>query len=169
MLAALSVAACQTAPPRADTTAAPSGTLEASTAKPTLDQPDEGTLSSTSPPPPQAFTPAPRLADIYFDFDTHEIRPEDARILDENAEWLLANPRTLVLIEGHTDERGSSEYNLGLGDLRARAAMSYLAAHGVPTGRMVAISYGKEHPVCTEHDETCWAKNRRAHFLMKPL
>ena len=121
------------------------------------------------PPSPEEFVPAARLGDIYFDFDAHEIRAEDTRVLDENAAWLRATPNALVLIEGHADERGTSEYNLGLGDLRARATMTYLMAHGVPATRMVAISYGKERPICTEHDESCWAKNRRAHFLVKLL
>jgi peptidoglycan-associated lipoprotein len=132
--------------------------------------PDEGVMTPTGvPPSPQEFVPAGRLADIYFAFDAHEIRAEDVRVLDENAAWLRATPNALVLIEGHADERGTSEYNLGLGDLRARAAMTYLMAHGVPAARMVAISYGKERPICTEHEETCWAQNRRAHFLVKLL
>ncbi|HUM16309.1 MAG TPA: peptidoglycan-associated lipoprotein Pal [Candidatus Nitrosotalea sp.] len=167
----LSTVACQSAPSRVDTAAPMEGTsaVDASTAKSTLDRPDDETLSAMPmPPPPQEFVPAPRLADIYFDFDDHDIRAEDARILDENAAWLLANPTTLVLIEGHTDERGTTEYNVTLGDLRAAAAMGYLASHGVPAARMVAISYGKERPVCTEHNEACWSRNRRAHFLMKP-
>jgi peptidoglycan-associated lipoprotein len=164
---ALGVAACQSA---ARVEAPTTSAVGASTPMSTLARPDEEALSATPlPPPPEQFVPAPRLGDIYFDFDAHEIRSEDARILDENAAWLLANPGTLVLIEGHTDERGTTEYNLGLGDLRAAAAMGYLVSRGVPTGRMVAISYGKERPVCTEHDESCWARNRRAHFLVKPL
>ncbi|MFI5373676.1 MAG: peptidoglycan-associated lipoprotein Pal [Candidatus Rokuibacteriota bacterium] len=143
---------------------------EPSPAVAATEPPDEGALTPTgSPPPPQEFIPAARLADIYFAFDAHEIRAEDTRVLDENAAWLRATPNALVLIEGHTDERGTSEYNLGLGDLRARAAMTYLMAHGVPAVRMVAISYGKERPICTEHDESCWARNRRAHFLVKLL
>jgi peptidoglycan-associated lipoprotein len=132
--------------------------------------PDEGVITPTGvPPSPEEFTPAPRLGDIYFAFDAHEVRAEDTRALDDNAAWLRATPNALVLIEGHADERGTSEYNLGLGDLRARSAMTYLMAHGVPAARMVAISYGKERPICTEHDESCWAKNRRAHFLVKLL
>lgn len=132
--------------------------------------PDEGVMTPTGvPPSPEEFVPAARLGDIYFAFDAHEIRGEDTRVLDENAAWLRATPNALVLIEGHTDERGTSEYNLGLGDLRARAAITYLMAHGVPAARMVAISYGKERPICTEHDESCWARNRRAHFLVKLL
>jgi peptidoglycan-associated lipoprotein len=165
----LSAAACQT-PARVEPAATSESTLGASTQPPTLDRPDEEALTATPlPPPPEAFVPVPRLADIYFDFDAYEVRVEDARILDENAAWLLANPSALLLIEGHADERGTTEYNLGLGDLRAAAAMGYLVAHGIPAGRMVAISYGKERPVCAEHNESCWARNRRVHFLIKPL
>src|SRR5215470_10129532 len=121
-----------------------------------------------SAPPPEQFVEVPRLQDIHFEYDAHDIRPEDTSTLDQNAAWLRGNPDTLLLIEGHTDERGTSEYNLGLGDFRAAAAMRYLAAQGVPVARMVAISYGKERPLCTEHTEECWGQNRRAHFLAKP-
>lgn len=135
-----------------------------------IEPPDAEALSARGlPPPPEQFIPAPRLADISFDYDAYTIRPEDTRVLDENAAWLRTNPDSLVLIEGHTDERGTSEYNLGLGDLRAAAAMGYLIAHGIPAERMVAISYGKERPMCTERSEACWARNRRARFLIKPL
>jgi peptidoglycan-associated lipoprotein len=132
--------------------------------------PDGDALSSSSSPPlpPEQFIEVPRLRDIHFEYDAHDIRPADASILEENAAWLQANPGTLVLIEGHTDERGTSEYNLGLGDLRASAAMRHLTAQGVPAAQMVAVSYGKERPRCAEHSEACWAQNRRAHFLAKP-
>jgi peptidoglycan-associated lipoprotein len=160
-------AGCQTATPRADRVAA---TGESAAVVAAVEPPDRDALSAaTLPPPPQEFFPVPRLADIYFDYDSHEIRAEDTPVLDENAAWLRANPKSLVLIEGHTDERGTSEYNLGLGDLRAAAAMTYLVAHGIPAERMVAISYGEERPVCVEHTEACWTRNRRAHFLVKPL
>ena len=135
-----------------------------------IEPPDPETLSARGlPPPPEQFVPAPRLADIHFDYDAYTVRPEDTRVLDGNAAWLRTNPDGLVLIEGHADERGTSEYNLGLGDLRAAAAMGYLIARGIPAERMVAISYGKERPACIEHNEACWARNRRARFLVKPL
>jgi peptidoglycan-associated lipoprotein len=160
---------CQTAKAPSD----PAGAArdrEGSTAVAAIEPPDAETLSAPGlPPPPEQFVPAPRLADIHFDYDAYTIRPEDAPILDENAAWIRANPGGLVLIEGHADERGTDDYNLGLGDLRAAAARSYLIARGIPTERMVAISYGKERPVCTEHSEACWARNRRARFLVKPL
>ena len=168
MVLLVSAAGCGTAKSsRPDLAASPQ---EPSTVAVATEPPDEGVMTPTgAPPPPQEFVPAPRLGDVYFAFDAHEIRAEDTRVLDENAAWLRATPNALVLIEGHTDERGTSEYNLGLGDLRARAAITYLMAHGVPAARMVAISYGKERPICTEHDESCWARNRRAHFLVKLL
>jgi peptidoglycan-associated lipoprotein len=154
LLVLLVSAACGAAKSSPPDLAAPPG--EPSTVAVATEPPDEGVLTPTgSPPPPQEFVPAPRLGDIYFAFDAHEIRAEDTRVLDENAAWLRRPPNALVLIEGHADERGTSEYNLGLGDLRARAAITYLMAHGVPAARMVAISYGKEGPICTEHDESC--------------
>jgi peptidoglycan-associated lipoprotein len=108
------------------------------------------------------------VEDIHFDFDRYDIRPDAARILDANARWIKANPRALVLIEGHSDERGTNEYNLALGERRAKAAMNYLAGQGLPADRFTVISYGEEWPMCQERTETCWARNRRAHFLVKP-
>lgn len=117
--------------------------------------------------PPREFAPEPDLVDIHFDFDRYEVRTDAARILDVNAVWLKANPAHLVLIEGHCDERGTTAYNLALGELRASAARHYLVAHGVQASRITIVSYGKERPVCTESTEGCRAKNRRAHFLVK--
>jgi peptidoglycan-associated lipoprotein len=107
------------------------------------------------------------LKDIHFDFDRSDIRPGDAQILDANAAWLKSNPNNLVLIEGHCDERGTPEYNLALGERRARAALSYLVSQGVQAGRITVISYGEERPQCTEKTEECWARNRRDRFLVK--
>ena len=121
-----------------------------------------------APPPPAAqFVENANLKDVYFDFDKSDIRPPDAKILDANAAWLKTRGNDLVLIEGHCDERGTNEYNLALGERRARATMNYLLAQGLPAGRITIISYGKERPVCSEHAESCWARNRRAHFLVK--
>ena len=118
-------------------------------------------------PPPKDFAPNPALTRIHFDFDKAEIRPGDAQTLDTNASWLREHPEQLVLIEGHCDERGTAEYNLALGDRRAKSTMNYLASRGVSTSRMSIISYGEERPVCTEKNEACWSKNRRAMFLSK--
>ncbi len=116
---------------------------------------------------PSEFAPSPNLKAIYFDFDKYDIRPNDAKTLDGDAAWLKANANNLVLIEGHCDERGTNEYNLALGEKRAKAAMNYLVAQGVQASRITIISYGKERPVCTEKNEACWSKNRRDNFLTK--
>jgi peptidoglycan-associated lipoprotein len=118
-------------------------------------------------PAPRDFVANPALRDIGFDFDKYEIRPGDAKILDASAAWLRDNARQRVLIEGHSDERGTDEYNLALGERRAKAAMAYLVAQGVQASRIAIVSYGEERPLCREHIEACWARNRRAHFLVK--
>ncbi len=112
--------------------------------------------------------PNPALANIYFDFDKATIRPSDAKILDASAAYLKANPNQLVLIEGHCDERGTAEYNLALGERRAKAASSDLVGKGIDSGRITVISYGKERPVCTEKTSACYARNRSDRFLTKP-
>ncbi|HEY7040367.1 MAG TPA: OmpA family protein [Methylomirabilota bacterium] len=159
---------CQ-AKPHLESAAGLSATPGVSSAPGAIESPDREAFAPAPPvPSPEQFVEKPQLRDIHFEYDAHDLRPGDTSTLDENAAWLKMNPGTLLLIEGHTDERGTNEYNLGLGDLRASAAMLYLAAQGVPTARMVAISYGKERPLCTEHTEACWAQNRRVHFLARP-
>ena len=120
------------------------------------------------PPPPAEYMPNAALKDVYFDFDKSNIRPGDAKILDASATYLKANPNQLVLIEGHCDERGTIEYNLALGERRAKAAMNYLVARGIDASRFTLISYGKERPVCSEKTEACWRLNRHDRFLTKP-
>jgi peptidoglycan-associated lipoprotein len=119
-------------------------------------------------PPPREFVETPALRDITFDLDRYEIRPQDRAVLDGNAQWLKANAGALVLIEGHADERGTDEYNLALGERRARTVRDYLVSAGVDVSRITVVSYGEERPLCTERTEACWARNRRAHFLVKP-
>ena len=116
---------------------------------------------------PSEFAENAALKDVYFDFDKYDIRPSDAKILDDNATWLKSNGNMLVLIEGHCDERGTNEYNLALGERRAKATMNYLVTQGVQANRITIISYGEERPVCTEKSESCWQRNRHAHFLVK--
>jgi peptidoglycan-associated lipoprotein len=123
---------------------------------------------SRAAPPPSEFAANPALRPIHFAFDRSDIRPADRLILDANAEWLRANPEQLVLIEGHCDERGTAEYNLALGERRARATMEYLVTRGIAESRMTITTYGFERPLCTEHTEACWARNRRAVLLVKP-
>lgn len=127
------------------------------------------------PAGPPATRPSPRefgavhdVKDIHFDFDRYDIRPDAARILDANARWMKANPTALILIEGHTDEQGTNEYNLALGERRAKAAMNYLVSQGLPADRFTVISYGEEWPMCQERNAACSAQNRRVHFLAKP-
>jgi len=120
------------------------------------------------PPAPKDYRPNAALKDIHFDFDRSAIRSEDARILAASAAYLKANPNELVLIEGHCDERGTAEYNLALGERRARAAMASLVASGIDAGRITIISYGKERPLCSEKTPACWARNRSDRFLTKP-
>jgi peptidoglycan-associated lipoprotein len=124
--------------------------------------------TATARPQPGTFRATTELKDVYFDFDKYDIRSADAKMLDANAAWLKSNANLLVLIEGHCDERGTNEYNLALGERRAKATMNYLVGQGVAQSRVSIISYGEERPVCTEHNEACWTKNRRAHFLVKP-
>jgi peptidoglycan-associated lipoprotein len=124
--------------------------------------------ATTARPLPRDFMANAALKDINFDFDKYDIRPVDTKILDANAAWLKSNPRSLLLIEGHADERGTPEYNLALGERRAKAAMGYLVALGIQANRISIISYGQEQGLCKEHSEACWARNRRDHFLVKP-
>jgi peptidoglycan-associated lipoprotein len=100
----------------------------------------------------------------YFDFDKYNLRSDARAALEANARLLRDNPNVKVLIEGHCDERGTVEYNLALGEKRARAAMDYIASLGVDGSRLEIISYGKERPVALGHDESSWSKNRRAEF-----
>lgn len=112
-----------------------------------------------------AWAQISELKDIYFDFDQSAIRDDSKKLLNENIEWFRKNPATKVTIEGHSDERGSSEYNLALGERRARATRDYLVAAGVAANRISTISFGKERPFVLGHDESAWRWNRRAHFV----
>jgi len=104
--------------------------------------------------------------DIYFDYDKYDVREDAKQTLKAVADHLRKNTAQKVLIEGHCDDRGTSEYNLGLGDKRAKSAKDFIVSMGVPSSRIDTISYGKEKPVCSEHAENCWAKNRRGHFVL---
>jgi len=125
------------------------------------------------PPPPPTVTIDQRLSsdvqDAYFDYDKTDVRADARDILSRNAAALKAIltdfPNASIVIEGHCDERGSAEYNLGLGDRRASAAKEFLQGLGVSADRLKTISYGKERPQCTEQSESCWQKNRRVHFV----
>lgn len=105
------------------------------------------------------------LKDVHFAFDRFELTPEDRSSLQQTADWLKANPGVYVTIAGDADERGSIVYNVYLSDERAKATRDTLVSMGVPEGQIVfATGWGKLYPVCRESDESCWARNRRAHF-----
>lgn len=106
------------------------------------------------------------LKDVQFDFDSAALSESARATLKANAEWLKSNPSARVQIEGHCDERGTAEYNMALGAKRAQAAQDYLATLGIAANRMSTVSYGEEIPVCKEHNEDCWVKNRRARFVV---
>jgi peptidoglycan-associated lipoprotein len=146
----------------------PGGTAEA-TARLSVEQ-------AAAPPPPAAPAPAPpavteaelfsqNVKDIYFDFDKYDIRTDQQTTMAADAEFLKAHPSIKFTIEGHCDERGSIEYNLALGQNRANSARDALVKAGVQASQIKTISYGKEKPFCTEHNEECWQSNRRAHFV----
>ncbi len=123
------------------------------------------------PPPPPAPTETPEevfnknIKDVFFDYDKYDLRPDQTASVQADAEFLKAHPEMAFTIEGHCDERGSTEYNLELGDKRANAVKNALVQAGVNADRIKTISYGKEKPFCTEHDEQCWQQNRRGHFV----
>jgi len=133
---------------------------------------------AAAPAPPPAAEPARSVAKefaaidevkpIYFDFDKYDLRPDDAKILDANAEWLKTNGEMLLLIEGYCDERGTAEYNLALGERRAQATRDYLISRGVAAERIAIAGVGEDRAVCTEQVDACWSKNRRAITLVKP-
>jgi peptidoglycan-associated lipoprotein len=109
---------------------------------------------------------ASQFEDIHFAFDRFDLRPDAREILDMHAKWLKAHPEYVVRIEGNCDDRGTVEYNLALGDRRAKTAMTYLVDLGINKARISTISYGKEQPLDPEHNEEAWAKNRRDHFVV---
>ena len=106
------------------------------------------------------------LPDVYFDFDKAELREADRATLTKNGEALKKYDFLIVTIEGHADERGTIEYNLALSDRRSRLAYDYLIGIGIAPNRIKSVAYGKEIPVCSESNEDCWQRNRRAHFAV---
>jgi peptidoglycan-associated lipoprotein len=131
---------------------------------------------SVNTPPPAAAAPVaqPSVSDLfdqnvkdaYFDLDKSDLREDARAALTKDAEFLRSYPQVHVSLEGHCDERGSTEYNLGLGQRRAEAAKNYLISLGIAADRVETTSWGKERPFCAEHDESCWQQNRRAHFVL---
>jgi peptidoglycan-associated lipoprotein len=106
------------------------------------------------------------LKDVFYEFDRYDLSADARSTLRANADWLKNNASARVEIEGHCDERGTSEYNLALGAKRAQAAREFLSSLGIPADRLSTISYGQEIPLCREHSEDCWKQNRRARFVI---
>jgi peptidoglycan-associated lipoprotein len=110
-----------------------------------------------------------RIEDAYFDYDKHTLRPDAVQALQADStelrDILKDYPDYKLTIEGHCDERGSAEYNMALGQERAQSAKDYLVQVGIPSGQLATVSYGKEKPICDQHDEACWQKNRRIHIV----
>jgi peptidoglycan-associated lipoprotein len=123
-----------------------------------LDKWEQGTVGRGGP-----------LSDIHFGYNDSSIQDQDGSVLRSNASWLQAHPQTKVQVEGYCDERGSEEYNIALGAKRAQAGKDYLETLGISDTRMSTISYGKELPLCQDHDESCWEQNRRDHFSVSKI
>ena len=140
-----------------------SGTQEA-TARVTV-------ISAPAPPPQQTSSGtdeqlfSSNMKDVFYDYDSYDISAQYQQVLQADARFLQQHPNMKFTIEGHCDERGSTEYNLALGDNRANAAKQALVQLGISADRIRTISYGKEKPFCTESNESCWQQNRRAHFV----
>lgn len=128
-------------------------------------------VNAPPPPPPRPAEPSPdelwlrEVRDAYFDYDKADLRADAREALSKTADFLKRYPQFKVAIEGHCDERGSTEYNLSLGDRRANAVKQYLTSFGVSADRLSTVSYGKEKPFCMQSNETCWQQNRRGHFV----
>jgi len=152
-----------------------------------VEQPRTTTPTPPPPPPPAPPESAPRpltedeifaratvdelnaqklLADAHFDLDSQQIRDDAKPVLQKNADWMKRRPSIKVMVEGHADSRGTAEYNLALGERRASAVRDYLVNLGVGADRITVVTKGKEAPVCGEEAESCWAQNRRGHFVI---
>jgi peptidoglycan-associated lipoprotein len=167
ILALTSAVACKKAPPKQTAEAAPPPPAP----------------TEAPPPPAPAPTPAPRgdevmsadlaalnargyLKDAYFDYNEANLRDDARTALSADADWLKKYSSIQILVEGHCDERGTTEYNLALGDRRANAVKEYLGSLGVDAARVRTVSYGKERPFCSDSNEQCWQSNRRGHLLI---
>lgn len=185
-IAALFTAACHKAAPVAAHNSLPPAPVPAATTPAPRPTPTPRPVAQTRPTQnntarPAAMTAQEReslnqslahLSDALFDYDKATIRPDASTTLASDVsvvKKILSNyPNQKLIVEGDTDERGSAEYNLALGDKRAHAAESFLISQGIPQNQLTVVSYGKERPVCEEHDEACWQKNRRAHITAAP-
>jgi peptidoglycan-associated lipoprotein len=163
LLCAIALTACKRPPKVAKTIIDPIPTQQ----KEVQDSEIERKIESSSPDTTEISSDRGFLVPVFFDYDKAEIRSDQIDVLQSNAQYMRTVSGQRVQIQGHCDERGTEEYNLALGDRRARAVKDYLSALGISNERLTTISYGEAKPFETEHDETAWSKNRRAHFLEK--
>jgi peptidoglycan-associated lipoprotein len=152
----------------------------AAAAAPGAGEVKEAPVTEAPVAPPMAMAPAPaepgvavteetpsQFDDVRFDFDRAVVREDGRKTCQAVAAYMKKNPNAMLLVEGHCDERGTAEYNLALGERRAVAVVNYLVSLGVPMERLSTISFGEERPLDPGHDEGAWARNRRAHFVLK--
>jgi peptidoglycan-associated lipoprotein len=140
-----------------------SGGTQEATARVTVTQPPAPTQPVVNETDQQLFNQ--NIKDIYFDYDSYDVRPNEQSVIQGDATFLKAHLGMTFTIEGHCDERGSTEYNIALGDNRANAVKNALVQAGVSADRIRTVSFGKEKPFCTESNEQCWQQNRRGHFV----
>jgi peptidoglycan-associated lipoprotein len=156
-----------TAPAPPPPAPAPAQVVEAPVVPP-APAPAEAPAAPPPPPAPAAAVPPPSpLKDVFFSYNRDSIRDDQKAALNDNVGWLKVNMGAKLLIEGHCDERGTAEYNLALGERRAKAAKDYLVKAGIAADRISTISYGKERPFVLGHDESAWKWNRRARFVLQ--
>ncbi len=176
LVGSLALFGCPKRPDVVQAPPAPAGPAAAAPAAPAPST-QAPTVQVTPPATPVQPAPAPQqqagapvaspLKDVFYDFDKSAIRDDQKAALNDDVAWLKANTGAKVLIEGHCDERGTAEYNLALGERRAKTAKDYLIAAGIAADRISTISYGKERPFVLGHDESAWKWNRRAHFVLQ--
>ena len=151
-------AAGQAAPGESAVKESPAPETAAPAMKPAPAQPPGVAVTEEKPSP---------FDDVRFDFDKSEVKPEGRKTCQTVADYMKKHPSAKLMIEGHCDERGTPEYNMALGERRATAVMNYLVSLGVPKANLSTVSFGKEKPLDPGHNEEAWAKNRRAHFVLK--
>lgn len=167
LILSISLMALWGCPKKAEVTTAPEAPKEEpAPAPPEEAKPEVAPAPAKEEIKERAAAAAEGVQPIYFDFDKSFIRDDAKPVMKANAEWLKANPKAKIKIEGNCDERGTIEYNQALGQRRAASAKKYLTDMGIAASRISLISYGKEKPICKESDETCWQKNRRDDFVV---
>ncbi len=173
MMALLLVSACSKKPEPVVTPPPPVVTEKAPMTDVKPDTTPAGPVDVEEKKPPMSLQDMQReaegqglLGDVFYDFDKSDLRAQARERLAKNAEYMKGHPSLRFTIEGHCDERGTNEYNIALGQNRGSTALDYLTSLGVDRGRFKTISYGEERPFCTESNEACWQKNRRARFVI---